>query len=79
MTSYKLSDYLLRKEIVSLFIDSPLYFTIPLQKRLELVKQYGENRSYDGLRNYFVNWIETGHFIKPTFLVNGAGGGFVRG
>ena len=64
MTSQEMSDLKIKKEIVSIFVESPLYFTMPLQKRLELVTQYRERRSYIELRNYLLNWIETGNFIK---------------
>lgn len=64
MTSHGMSNIKIRKEIVSIFVDSPLYFTMPLQKRLELVTQYRERQSYIELKNYLLNWIETGNFIK---------------
>jgi hypothetical protein len=68
MTSLEIPNIIIKKEIVSLFIESPLYFTMPLQKRLELVTQYGERRSHMGLKNCLINWIETGNFLKPTVL-----------
>jgi len=70
MTSHRMSDIEIKKEIVSIFIDSPLYFTMPLQRRLELVTQYRERRSYVNIEliNYLLNWIETGNFIKPSTL-----------
>lgn len=63
MTSHGTSNIKIRKEIVSIFVESPLYFTMPLQKRLELVTQYRERRSYIELKNYLLNWIVTGNFI----------------
>jgi hypothetical protein len=37
----------IKREIVAVFIESPLYFTIPLKKRLEFIKFYSQQPIYD--------------------------------
>jgi hypothetical protein len=36
----------IRREIVAVFIDSPLYFTIPLKKRIEFIRFYSQQPIY---------------------------------
>ncbi len=60
MSSWKFSN--IDKEIITSLIESPLYFTMPLEQRLALVKQAQEGYSYSNLRNIFLNWVKTGYF-----------------
>jgi hypothetical protein len=51
----------IKKEMVEAWMDSPLYFTIPLQMRLALVKQEKRQPSSTNLRELFLNWVKTGY------------------
>lgn len=37
----------IRREIVAVFIESPLYFTIPLKKRLEFIMFFSQQPIYN--------------------------------
>jgi hypothetical protein len=52
--------YTERKEVVAAFMESPLYFTMPLKKRLELMKQVEQQSNFCNLRRDFLLWIKTG-------------------
>jgi hypothetical protein len=55
-----MASYTGRREVVATFMESPLYFTMPLKQRLELMKQV-ERKSYlCNLRRDFLLWIKTG-------------------
>jgi len=41
-------------------MESPFYFTLPLQKRLELMKQVEQQPIFSTLRQAFLGWIKTG-------------------
>jgi hypothetical protein len=41
-------------------MESPFYFTLPLQKRLELLKQVERQPVFSTLRQDFLGWIKTG-------------------
>jgi hypothetical protein len=49
-----------RREVVAACMESPLYFTLPLQKRLELMKQVEKQPVFSSLRQDFLGWIKTG-------------------
>jgi len=49
-----------RKEVVAACMESPFYFTLPLQARLELMKQVEQQPGYCSLRQDFLDWIKTG-------------------
>ena len=62
-----MSTIINKKDMVSLLIESPLYFTLSLSKRYELVTRYGGETSFIEIKNRLINWIETGTYNKPTF------------
>jgi hypothetical protein len=37
----------IKRELVAIFIESPLYFTIPLKKRLEFIMFFSQQPIYD--------------------------------
>jgi hypothetical protein len=41
-------------------MESPFYFTLPLQQRLELVKQLDQQPVFSTLRQKLLCWIKTG-------------------
>jgi len=41
-------------------MESPFYFTLPLQKRLELMKQLDQQPVFCTLRQDFLVWVKTG-------------------
>ena len=45
-------------------MESPFYFTLPLQKRLELMKQVEQQPVFSTLRQDFLGWIKTGILIS---------------
>jgi hypothetical protein len=49
-----------RKAVVAACMESPFYFTLPLQKRLELLKQIEQQPVFSTLRQDFLAWIKTG-------------------
>jgi len=49
-----------RKAVVAACMESPFYFTLPLQKRLELMKQVEQQPVFSTLRQDFLGWIKTG-------------------
>lgn len=49
-----------RKAVVAACMESPFYFTLPLQKRLELMKQLEQHPVFSTLRQDFLGWIKTG-------------------
>ncbi len=57
--------FMLKKEVVSLCMESPLYFTMPLRKRMELVKQYERRLSTNNLREAMLNWVKNGSSQAP--------------
>ncbi len=52
----------INREMMEAWMDSPLYFTIPVQMRLALIKQPEQRFSQTNLRELFLNWVKTGHF-----------------
>ncbi len=55
-----------RKEVVAACMESPLYFTLPLLTRLQLLKQLERQPAFSTLRRDFLDWIKTG-------VLNGSG------
>ena len=49
-----------RKALVAACMESPFYFTLPLQQRLELLKQLDQQPVFSTLRQDFLGWIKTG-------------------
>ena len=49
-----------RKTVVAVCMESPFYFTLPLQQRLELMKQVERQPVLSSLRQDFLGWIKTG-------------------
>ena len=49
-----------RKTVVAVCMESPFYFTLPLQQRLELIKQLDQQPVFSTLRQQFLRWIKTG-------------------
>jgi hypothetical protein len=54
-----------RKGVVAACMESPFYFTLPLQKRLELMKQVERQPVFSTLRQDFLGWIKTGILSIP--------------
>jgi hypothetical protein len=48
-----------KRDVVAVYMESPLYFTMPLRKRLELVNQ---QIFYNNTREVFLYWVKTGCF-----------------
>jgi len=55
-------DVMERKEIVEIYMESPLYFTMPIRIRLEFFKKGEYFYSDNVLRKDLLNWVRTGHF-----------------
>jgi hypothetical protein len=53
-----------RKAVVAACMESPFYFTLPLQQRLELMKQVERQPVFSTLRQNFLGWIKTGILIS---------------
>jgi hypothetical protein len=49
-----------RKVVVAACMESPLYFSLPLRQRLELMKQLERQPVFSTLRQDFLGWIKTG-------------------
>jgi hypothetical protein len=49
-----------RREVVAACMESPLYFTLPLQERLALMKYVEQQPVLSTLRQAFLGWIKTG-------------------
>jgi hypothetical protein len=54
-----------RKVVVAACMESPFYFSLPLQQRLELMKQVERQPVFSTLRQDFLGWIKTGILISP--------------
>jgi hypothetical protein len=53
---------MVKREVVAACMESPLYFTIPLRKRLDLVKQIHRDGPPSKLPQVFLSWVKKGHF-----------------
>ncbi len=60
-----MTNRVLKREVIETCMDSPLYFTIPLQLRLQLVKQTERQLFNPDLRELFLTWVKTGCFDFP--------------
>jgi hypothetical protein len=49
-----------RKAVVAACMESPFYFSLPLQQRLELMKHLDRQPVFSTLRQDFLGWIKTG-------------------
>jgi hypothetical protein len=58
-------DVMNRKEIIKMAIESPLYFTMPVKKRLYYINQWEKCFSNNDLREALLSWVRTGHFSDP--------------
>jgi hypothetical protein len=58
-----------KRDVVAVYMESPLYFTMPLRKRLELVNQ---QLLYNNTREVFLCWVKTGCFDLSFTAVHGA-------
>jgi hypothetical protein len=57
---------MIKREIVAACMESQLYYTMPLPKRLQLVKQIEERSFYSNLRAQFLSWVKTGQLnLRP--------------
>ncbi len=57
--------FMLKKDVVSLCMESPLYFTMPLRQRMELVKQYERRQPSPNLREAMLHWVKNGSSQAP--------------
>ena len=55
-------DVMDRKEFIQMAIESPLYFTLPLRVRLDLLNRREQFFSSRGLREDLLSWVRTGQF-----------------
>jgi hypothetical protein len=46
-----MKSHKIKREIVALVMESPLYFTIPLQKRLEFIKFFSQQTVFQNISN----------------------------
>jgi len=53
-----------RKEVVEMCMESPLYFSMPLKKRLEFVKGHEGSYSSNDLREDLLIWVKTGSYYS---------------
>jgi hypothetical protein len=58
-----------KKNIIAVYMESPLYFTMPLRKRLELVNR---QLFYNNTREVFLYWVKTGFFNPSLKAGHGA-------
>jgi hypothetical protein len=59
-----MANYSNRQEVVAACMASPLYFTMPLKDRLELMKQVEQQSVYSTLRQDLLFWIKSGILIS---------------
>ena len=50
-------NFLVRREVVSMFIESPLYFTMPLRKRLDFLKNLERQAYWSKLRDHLIHLV----------------------
>jgi hypothetical protein len=58
-----------RKEVVAMCMESPLYFSMPVKMRLELVRRERVYPSND-LRKAILSWLKTGNLdtLESSFM-----------
>jgi hypothetical protein len=59
-----MANFSSRQEVVAACMKSPLYFTMPLKDRLELMKQVEQQSVYSTMRQDLLFWIKTGLLIS---------------
>jgi hypothetical protein len=47
-----MEDHKIKREIVAVFMESPFYFTIPLQRRLEFVKFFSQKPIFNTMPDF---------------------------
>jgi hypothetical protein len=53
-----------RKKVLEICMESPLYFTMPLKMRLQLIKRREQPHHDSGLREDLLNWVRAGNFTS---------------
>lgn len=48
-----------KRDVVSVYMESPMYFSLPVQERLDLVNR---KPAFSDTRNDFLAWVKTGYF-----------------
>ena len=56
---------MVKREILAMCMESPLYFTMPVQKRLSLLKEVEQRTFRSDVRELFLTWVKTGH-LRPS-------------
>lgn len=51
---------MVNRGVVAVYMESPLYFTMPLRKRLQVVKHHEQEVSSHNLRNVILIWVKNG-------------------
>ena len=60
-----MENAMVKREVVAMCMESPLYFTMPLWKRLIFLKNLEQRSSSEHLRDNFLSWVKTGNFNHP--------------
>ena len=60
-----MENAMVKREVVAMCMESPLYFTMPLWKRLIFLKNLEQRSSSEHLRDNFLSWVKTGNFTHP--------------
>jgi hypothetical protein len=50
------------KKVIGIAMESPLYFTMSVNMRLNYVNRRERCFSSNSLREYLLSWVRTGHF-----------------
>ncbi len=56
---------MVKREILAMCMESPLYFTMPVQKRLKFLKEVEQRTFCSDVREHFLTWVKTGHLRHP--------------
>jgi hypothetical protein len=59
-----MASHKIKREIVALFMESPLYFTIPLQKRLEFIRFFSQQPVFNNISNLNLRQMNGRHHFK---------------
>ena len=65
---WRKENLMVKREVVAVCMESPLYFTMPLRKRLQLVKQHEQEDSADNLRKVLLIWVKNGVISDKTLI-----------
>ncbi len=60
-----METFMIRKEFVSMCMESPLYFTMPLHQRLKFLKKLENGSLNPHVRENYLQWVKTGYFHHP--------------